>query len=304
MDHHPDDDLSPRLIAPHFRRLVKAGNFGLATHWIRKTPPKRVLRTRDSLDVEFEGGHSVTMRATGAALAFTCTCGAGPKACGHLAAAALAWLERDSPPGGPWGLWRATRFADVKNLVADAGTVETPIIPGETADSATARLLRLEVLRRAQLVPGGPDLGLMRVALEEACTPRSVRDAGSPSTFLKGLNLIFEELLHFSRTGDPEAAVACLEYAIEPFRDLIDLLPADFHSVSVSLVNVLGFHIIACRRAPSDPIRIARWLGVSYPFGGKGIPVRVLKSYQEVLGENGVAEAKRVHAMIRTRTNA
>lgn len=303
MDHTPDDALSPRLIAPHFRRLVKARNFGLATNWLRRTARTRIVRTKDSLEVEFERGPVVSMRASGAALAIACSCGRGLRTCRHMAAAALAWIEKETPPGGPWGLWRAVRTEDFRKRFAGTESIQSTAFTGETPDGAAARLLRLEVLRRARLAPGGPDLGLMRVALEQTCTPGALRDAGSTPVFLQGLNPIFEELLQFSRTGVPETAIPLLEYAIEPFRDLTGLLPGDFHSVSMSLVNIMGFHVIACRRARPDPIRIARWLGVSYPFGDRVIPPRMLAPYEGLLGASGIAEAKRVHAMVRVRTD-
>lgn len=298
MDSSSEDLLTLRLTPAYLRRSGKAAGFEAAARWLPAHTSRHFIRSKDQLEVRFEGGPTSILAVTDVGTLLKCSCGREELRCGHPIAGGLAWLERELGPGGPWGLWQPGDVGkELKKL--DGIELKYGVCAGEKQSHALARAARKRLMRNARLAPSGVDLGLFRLVLEAMCGQEEV-DSVPPDVFFCGIDDAFDEVRLLMEDGDVGAALEMLEYTMECFRDLLRLLPAHRSKVVECLANVLRAHHLLCRRGPVPPIRAARWLALAYPIQAPALPDELLKRYESCLGPAGIEEAVRCYRVTRT----
>ncbi|MDQ3182283.1 MAG: hypothetical protein M3Q62_01815 [Actinomycetota bacterium] len=225
-------------------------------------------------------------------LAYSCDCPLGVDGafCKHCVAVGLAWLEGDFSEDTPGG---AATMDDVRVYLDGREKDELVGIVMEQA-MEDERLRERLLLRSARTGGGTPDAAAFRQAIDRVVEPPGdYWGHGSPWNYARKLESMVESLAELLKEGFAAETIELSEYALAEVEEKAMDYDADgsVHGVLEALEDV---HYAACLEARPDPEALARRL-FEWEMGGHHDTLfDAANTYADVLGEEGLAEYRRL----------
>ncbi|MBA2783766.1 MAG: hypothetical protein H0T74_12760 [Rubrobacteraceae bacterium] len=225
-------------------------------------------------------------------LAYSCDCPLGVDGafCKHCVAVGLAWLEGDFSEDTPGG---AATMDDVRVYLDGREKDELVGIVMEQA-MEDERLRERLLLRSARTGGGTPDAAAFRQAIDRVVEPPGdYWGHGSPWNYARKLESMVESLAELLKEGFAAETIELSEYGLAEVEEKAMDYDADgsVHGVLEALEDV---HYAACLEARPDPEALARRL-FEWEMGGHHDTLfDAANTYADVLGEEGLAEYRRL----------
>jgi uncharacterized Zn finger protein len=267
------------------RSLVDDAVFGQAQDWADKVTGLRV----DGLHVEATvDGVPAGFLVLRHGLEGRCGCPL-PAPCGHVIAAALAWVRTGDDDESPSDLFEVLRVQDQDWLASRLAQLAA-------ADPAIAARL-LDEAEEAGVLDGVADL---RDAFDEVLgeLEDEARDQGDYDEWYpdaEGLDELFDEAE--ALIDDlPDAVRDLADHLIERIERLLNYENCYGDGVTEALTRAEDLHLDGCRAGSPDPVRLAERLVNGALHSGWGSLASALPEYAEVLGPAGLARCRELAA--------
>ena len=237
-----------------------------------------------------------------------CTCPMGDRGvfCKHCVATGLQCIEEgitqlgedghepEEPDHGTGGTDRnVTDIDDIREYLRGVDTEDLIEIVVEQAksDESLMRRLKTEVAESRGL---GPDVDTFKSAISNATFATDFVDWDNAWEFASGIDEVVGEIAELLEEGYAEEVVELCEYAIEEVESAFGYVDDSGGSLGMTRDRLQELHRQACRSADLDRERLAEWLFFYELTSDYGSLSGAVKMYAGVLGEEGLAEYRRL----------
>ncbi len=264
--------------------------FGRGEKYFHEGRVRSLVEHEGTVAAKVAGTHEYRVRLWGedGELLHSCDCplGMDGEFCKHCVAVGLAWLEGDAPDDPSTS---ATTMDDIKAYLESR---EKDVLVGLVVEQAMEdERLRERLLLRAARV-GGPNVGAFQKAVDAAVAMDDFPDYDSPREYTRRMESIVASISELLDEGYADEGVELAEYALAAVEGAMR------YDVDGSILGVLydleGVHHEACRRAEPDVEALARRI-FEWEVGGEyDTFFDAANNYADVLGEEGMAEYRRL----------
>ncbi|MHA1108278.1 MAG: SWIM zinc finger family protein [Alphaproteobacteria bacterium] len=221
-----------------------------------------------------------------------CSCPAFGKwgFCKHMAAAALAANEAgdDDAEDGGGALARIRDHLETKSVDVLAGMIVT------LAERDPALFRRLDMAAATLQTDGKTLETRLRKSLDSTLRTRGFIDYYRATAWAAGVAEALDALADLIPDGHAGLVLGLAEHAIVRIGEAVENIDdSDGHCMSL-LNRAQEIHLAACRVAPPDPMALARDLFSREMEDEYDIFHRAVAHYADVLGEDGLAEYRRL----------
>lgn len=237
-----------------------------------------------------------------------CSCPVGRRGafCKHCVAVGLACAEQPIPEPSPAGI------ADAKEVRADAlgrdnsvpdldrirdhlakqdlSMLVEILVEQALLDENLLRRLTMEAARGGNEV----DLKAMKRAITEATRIGGFVDYHSAPSFARGIENIVDALARLLEEGSANEVISLSEHALRRVEEALESMDDSDGYMRPILDDLQTLHHAACLKASPDPIKLARHLFEWEVTGDWDTFFGAVKTYADVLGEEGLAEYRRL----------
>lgn len=228
-------------------------------------------------------------------LRYSCSCpvGADGLFCKHCVAVGLSWLEEAVGERQPEkkGAGHGLTMDEVRTLLEgqDKEVLVRLILEQAMEDE---RLLGRLMMWAARSGSEGVDLATFRWAIDDAFDPGDFLDYGSIQDFAQGIEDIVRAIVELLEEGFAQETIELSEYAMATAEGAMDYDAGG--CVSGVLGDLERLHHSACKEASPDPRVLARRLFEWELRGHYDMFFEAAITYADVLGEEGLAEYRRL----------
>jgi uncharacterized Zn finger protein len=228
-------------------------------------------------------------------LFYWCSCPVGEDGlfCKHCVAVGLSWLEegagqRRLKEGGEQGLLTTEELANFLEE-QDKGVLVRMLVERAIEDE---RLYGRLLMWAARTKPEGVDLATFRYAIDDAFYLGDLLDYGSVEECTRGIEDVVESIAELLKEGHAKETIELCEHALKAAEGAMDYDVDGY--ISGTLETLEELHHAACQEAALDPKELARRL-FEWEIGGHyDTFFEAAITYADVLGEEGLAEYKRL----------
>lgn len=207
--------------------------------------------------------------------------------CKHMVAVALA-ANAAAPSSGAGTVAQILDYLKTK----DVDTLAQMVLDMAERDQALFR--RLEVGAAVLGADANALESQLRKAIRDVTRTRGFVDYGRAAEWAAGVDAVLDMLAEVASGPRAELAVELADYAITRIEHAIeDIDDSDGHCGTL-LQRVQGIHLDACRAAKPDPVSLARDLFPREAEGEYDTFHDAAARYADVLGEEGLAEYRRL----------
>jgi uncharacterized Zn finger protein len=229
----------------------------------------------------------------GGGLRYSCRCpvGADGLFCKHCVAVGIAWLEGAVGERQPEKNGAGLTMDEVRTfLEGQEKEVLVRLILEEAMEDE--RLQGRLMMWAARSRSGGVDLATFRRAIDDAFDPANLLDHGSIQDFAQGIEDIVRAIAELLEEGFARETIELSEYAMATAEGAMDYDAGG--CVSGALDELEELHHSACNEASPDPKALARRLFEWELRGHYDTFFEAANTYADVLGEEGLAEYRRL----------
>jgi uncharacterized Zn finger protein len=209
--------------------------------------------------------------------------------CKHMVAAALAANAAGADPAGEAGALPRIR-EHLKRKGVDA-LVEM-IVGMAERDSALFR--KLDVAATATGADAASLAGRLRRAIDTATRTRGFIDYGDAGGWAAGVDDALDSLAELTAAGHAAHALELAEHAIDRVEAALESIDDSNGECGALLERARDIHLAAARAARPEPVQLAAELFGREMGGGYDIFYRACRLYEDVLGETGLMEYRRL----------
>jgi uncharacterized Zn finger protein len=229
----------------------------------------------------------------GGTLRYSCSCpvGADGLFCKHCVAVGIAWLEEAVGEMQPEKKGAGLTMDEVRTfLEGQEKEVLVRLILEQAMEDE--RLQRRLMMWAARSGSEGVDLTAFRRAIDDAFDPGDLLDYGSIDDFAQGIEDIVRAIAELLEEGFAQEAIELSEYAMATAEGAMDYDAGG--CVSGVLRDLEELHHAACQEGSPDPKALARRLFEWELRGHYDTFFEAANTYADVLGEEGLAEYRRL----------
>lgn len=232
--------------------------------------------------------YRVELTSRGATVGGTCTCPAfeDQVVCKHMVATALVAHEAD--PEEATGLTRIREYLEARPI----GELVEIIMDRVERDPALLRRLEFASLAletdSARLMPG------LRQAIDAATRTHDFVDYAEAASWAAGVADALDGIAGIAQTRHAALALELTQHAIARIEDAIEDIDDSDGECSELLARAQAIHLAAARTARPDPTGLAQDLFTWETEGEYDTFHGAAALYAEVLGEEGLAEYRRL----------
>lgn len=229
----------------------------------------------------------------GTAIGGECSCPAFAREgfCKHMAAAALA--ANAAIVSGAAGSSGNT-LARVRDYLGTRGVDALIGIIMDMAERDTALLRKLEIAAAAAGADGHALSSQLRAAIRDATRNRGFVDYGRAPGWAAGVDASLDILTELASGQRAVLVIELANYTIARIERAIENVDDSDGYCAALLARAQRIHLAACRAAKPDPLPLARDLFVREMEGEYDTFYAAAAQYADVLGEEGLAEFRRL----------
>jgi tetratricopeptide (TPR) repeat protein len=236
--------------------------------------------------------YRVELTGQGTNVGGTCTCPAVEHQlfCKHMVATALAVNEAGASAEDSTGLARIREYLETR----PAGELVGIIL--HRAENDPALLRRLEFATLSLDADSKRLNSALRKAIDAATRTRGFIDYGEAGGWATGVAEALDQLAGIAETRHAALALGLAEHAVERIEKAIeDIDDSDGHCCDL-MARAQAIHLAAARSARPDPVSLAHDLFTRETEGEYDTFYGAVVLYADVLGEEGLAEYRRLAA--------
>ena len=245
--------------------------------------PLRVGAERVNATVQGADSYAVELQAGEGRLRFACSCPVGTDGafCKHCVAVALSWLEDRDPPGPTLDDARAYLEALPSRSLAEL------LVDHAHSDERLARRLLLMTARSQERAPG--DMDSLRVLIDQAFAFHEFVPYREVWGYVRGIEETIDALDELLAEGHAHEIIELAEYALAAVEHSLEHIDDSDGQMGDLATRLQELHLQACRHGAPDPVKLAERLFARESEGHWDIFDRAVATYEEVLGEDGLA---------------
>ncbi len=277
--------------------LAGGRSFERGEDYYRRGAVRSLVEYEGTLTARVAGTHEYRVRfraEENGGLSYACSCPVGEDGlfCKHCVAVGLTWLEegvgeRRPEEGGGQGLTMEGLGAFLEERDKDV-LVRLLLKQAMEDERLYGRLLMWAARERSE----GVDLAAFRKAIDDALRPGELLDYGPVADFAPGIQDVVESIADLLKAGHAKETIELCEYALKAAEGAMDHDAEGY--VGGALEELEELHHTACKEAKPDPKELARRL-FEWEIGGYyDTFFEAAITYADVLGEEGLAEYKRL----------
>ena len=283
------------------RRLTDDGSWERGVGYFRQGRVRSLLRDGDRIDATVSGtrDYRVVLRLKNGKLDGECSCPMGEDGvfCKHCVAVGLTYLDAGAEGDEQAARVRpagrrskpARRVPTAEDLRAYLSRQEKPALVETIIEQARRDedLLHRLSMKAALFSPDGPDLAVLRAAIDKALSVDGYVDYHSVSALARGVLEIAGSLAELLDAGHAAEAIELTEYALRGTESVAVDGPDGW--MDEVFERLWELHHAACVAARPDPGALARHLFEWGAESGHYALTGAAQIYADVLGAEGMA---------------
>ncbi|TAM48484.1 MAG: hypothetical protein EPN53_09970 [Acidobacteria bacterium] len=292
------EQLQQRITRTLLRKEAGARSFTRGEEYRDEGRVGVIAERERTISAEVRGEHRYTARIwiEGQSVGFSCTCPLGRDGvfCKHAVALGLAWCEpRDESAGSAAATEDELLEPDgVRQwlLEQDRSALVELVMEHAGCDESFARQLLLAAAKGGE---HGANLATLRQVIDSAVTVDGFVPYEEVWAYTQGIDRVVDTLAEMAASAQASEAIDLIEYALAKVEDTIESVDDD-GDMGPILDRLQEIHLAACRAAAPDRKALARRLFARELDSPWGVFSGAVESYADVLGEDGLAEYRRL----------
>ncbi len=289
-----------KLNRQKIKQLADTRSFQRGEDYFKSGRVRVVAEEKGSFSAKVRGSHNyrVEIKMKGKETEYSCDCPIGSEEvfCKHLVAAGLTWIEGDT--GGKMQSDKTAQSkpqvtnSDVQDYLLSQNKEELVkiLMAQATEDDRLQEQLFLKVAQKGQK---GLDLATYRRAINDSVDTGGFVDYGAMWGYCQKINDVVDAVDEL-KESHPAEAVELAEYFIEKAEEGMNEVDDSNGELGAILSRLQEIHHAACQKAKPDSISLAKKLFAWELKTDYDTFYNAAQTYADVLGENGIAEYRRL----------
>ncbi|MEO6423478.1 MAG: DUF6880 family protein [Candidatus Nitrotoga sp.] len=288
------------LLSKDIKKLAGAAYYARGKGYFEQGLVRSLDENDDEITAYVEGTYEYEVRLweENNELCYECSCPVGQdyEFCKHCVAVGLAVLAQDVPENQNASKKKPSSTNDIRNYLE---TLEPETLMGIITDACKHDKRLRERLLLAARGRGNANAAIKawKDALNRAMVTRGYVDYREMRSFAAGIQEVIDALAAWIPGGRAAQAVDLAEYAADKVEKLIEECDDSNGELSDLLESIGELHLAACKKARPDPAELAGRLLNYELHGDLDTFFHAVERYADVLGEQGIAEYRRLAEM-------
>ena len=282
------------LLSKDMKKLARAAYYARGKDYFEQGLVNSIDENADEIAACVEGTYEYEVRfwEEDGKLCYECSCPVGQDYdfCKHCVAAGLAVLAQNAPKK------QRSPTNDIRNYLE---TLEAEALMGIITDTCKHDKRLREKLLLAARGRGSANTAVKawKDALSRATVTRGFVDYHEMGSFAAGIQQVLDALTGWIADGRAVQTVDLAEYAASKVEKLLEECDDSNGELGGLLESIGELHLAACRKASPDPVELAGRLLKHELHDDLDTFFHAAERYADVLGEQGLAEYRRLAEM-------